>query len=334
MEQVALEVAVGREALNKQEVCRPSGEHLWGIILAGGEGRRLQPFIRATFGVERPKQYCAPVDHCSMLSHTLQRAERLIPPEHLRVIITDPHLRYAQEELHARPLGMLIVQPCNRDTGPGILLPLLHVYRRDPEAVVVLLPSDHFIREEARFMAAVGHAVGLVNEHPEYPVLLGAEPTSPEVEYGWIEPGQELLHRQGEVVYQVRRFWEKPSREQVAALYRRGYLWNTMVLVVRATVLLAHFQQLTPALMDAFAPISPALESPHEPAALHTAYAKLPSINFSQAILARRPPYLGVLRVQGVYWSDWGDPARIQAARVRFALANGGQASCTGLSDP
>jgi mannose-1-phosphate guanylyltransferase len=296
------------------------GEHLWGIILAGGEGRRLQPFIRACFGVDRPKQYCALINHHSMLSHTLRRAERLIPRDHLLVIITDPHLCYAREALHGHSPDMLIVQPCNRETGPGILLPLLHIYRRDPEAVVVLFPSDHFIREEGRFMAAVQQAVDFVNRHPVYPVLLGVEPTGPEVEYGWIEPGKVLWHRQDEAIYQVRRFWEKPTRERAADLYLWGYLWNTMVLVARAKVLLELFRELTPALMDAFDPIARDLGSPREAAALRTAYAKLPAVNFSRAILARCPHRLGVLRVQGVYWSDWGDAARIQADRIRFAL--------------
>ena len=320
MERTTAGAVVGRKALQKREACRPSQEHLWGIILAGGEGRRLQPFIRACFGVDRPKQYCALINHHSMLYHTLRRAERLIPPDRLLVIITDPHLRYAQEELYDRSLEMLIVQPCNRETGPGILLPLLHTHRRDPEAVVVLLPSDHFIREEARFMAAVKHAAAFVSERPAYPVLLGVEPTGPEVEYGWIEPGEVLGRRQGEAVYQVRRFWEKPTLEKAADLYLQRYLWNTMVLVARATVLLELFQELTPELMDAFDPIGQALGSPREAEAMRVTYAKLPTVNFSQAVLARCPHRLAVLRVQGVYWSDWGDPERIQRDRARYVL--------------
>jgi hypothetical protein len=92
------------------------------------------------------------------------------------------------------------------------------------------------------------------------------------------------------------------------------------VLIARATVLLELFQELTPELIDAFEPIAQALGSPREAEAMRTAYAKLPTVNFSQAILARCPHRLGVLRVQGVYWSDWGDPERIQRDRARFAL--------------
>src|SRR5262245_7386775 len=157
------------EAIAGKPAWQTTQLHLWGIVLAGGDGRRLQPFVRTCFGAERPKQYCAFLDHRSLLRHTLARAERLIPPERLLTIITQRHLPYAREELHDRPPETTLVQPCNRETGPGILLPLLHVHRRDPEAVVVLLPADHFIREEARFMAAIACAAAYASECPAYP---------------------------------------------------------------------------------------------------------------------------------------------------------------------
>lgn len=330
MERTTLNAVAGREALQKRGACRFSQKHLWGIVLAGGEGRRLRPFIRACLGIDCPKQYCALINHRSMLYHTLRRVERLIPPDRLLIIITEPHLRYAQEELHDRTQETLIIQPCNRETGPGILLPLLHAHRRDPEAVVVLLPSDHFIREEERFMAAIKHAADFVGGCPEYPVLLGVEATGPEIEYGWIEPGEVLCLQDGEAVYEVRRFWEKPTSEKAAELYLQVYLWNTMVLVVLATVLLDLFWELTPELMRAFLPILQALGSPREAEAMRAAYVKLPSTNFSQAILARCPHRLGVLRVQGVYWSDWGDPERILRDRARFALGQWRKVNQTG----
>jgi mannose-1-phosphate guanylyltransferase len=302
--------------------------HLWGIVLAGGEGRRLEPFIRACLGYDRPKQYCALLDHRSMLSHTLRRAERLIPSERLLTVVTEPHLAYAQEELHDRPADTMIVQPQNRETGPGILLPLLHVHRRDPKAVVVLLPADHFIWEEARFMAAVARAAAFVGAHPHVPVLLGVEPRRPEVDYGWIEPGARLGQVRGVRVSRVRRFWEKPAAAQAEALYGQGCLWNILVLVGRADALVGLFERLTPALIQAFAPIRQALGSAREGAVVRDVYATLPASNFSQAILARCPERLGVLRVGRVYWSDWGSAARIQEDRARFGL--GAPLACVG----
>ena len=116
------------------------------------------------------------------------------------------------------------------------------------------------------------------------------------------------------------RFWEKPCRDKATDLYLKGCLWNTMVLVARATVPLELFEKLTPGLVRAFEPVRQALGSPHEVEAVQTAYATLRPINFSQAVLASCPQGLAVRPVHGVYWSDWGDAARILQDRARFAL--------------
>lgn len=304
----------------RQTPSRVEREHFWGIVLAGGEGKRLQPFIRACLGCNRPKQYCAFIHHRSMLRHTLLRAERIIPPEHLLTVVIEPHLRYVGEELYDRPSETIVVQPSNRETAPGILLPLLHIHQRDALAIVAILPSDHFILEEEPFMAAVENAAAFVSNHPEYPVLLGVEPRAPEVEYGWIELGKVIGQHRDSEVYQVGCFWEKPSLEEAGVLYLKGCLWNTMVVVARATALLELFERLTPTLMNRFEPIRGILSSPEGAVALQKVYAELPPVNFSQAVLVPTPHRLGVVRVRGVYWSDWGDPTRLQQDFARFGL--------------
>ncbi|TKB78489.1 MAG: hypothetical protein E8D45_04680 [Nitrospira sp.] len=292
--------------------------HLWGIILAGGDGMRLRPFIRACFGDERPKQYCTFLGTQSMLRHTICRTERLVPPERLLTVITRPHLCYAQTELDDRPVDTVIIQPCNRDTGPGILLPLLHVQQRDPDAIVALLPSDHFVVEEQRFMAAVATAATFVTRTPGQLVLLGVTPTQPEVDYGWIEVGEEMSQVQGERLYQVRRFWEKPTLAQARIFWRQDYLWNTMVVVGKAGVLGKLFAMLTPALWDAFGRLRQVLGTPREAAVLSDLYTQLPPVHFSQAILTHSTPWLAVLPIEGVYWSDWGDARRLLLDLARF----------------
>jgi mannose-1-phosphate guanylyltransferase len=169
-------------------------------------------------------------------------------------------------------------------------------------------------------MAAIACAAAYTSDCPAYPILLGIKPSRPEVDYGWIESGEVLRRVQGEAVHRVRRFWEKPCLDKATDLYLKGCLWNTMVLVARATVLLDLFEKLTPGLVRAFEPVRRALGSPCEVEAVQTAYAMLRPINFSQAVLAICPYRLGVLAVHGVYWSDWGDPARILQDRARFGL--------------
>lgn len=305
-------------------------DRLWGIILAGGEGRRLQRFIRLHWGSKRPKQYCTLIGGQSMLRHTLARAERIIPPERLLTIVTRHHLGYAREELYDRPPASVIIQPCNRETGPGILLPLLHIHQRDPDAIVALLPSDHFIVEEERFMAAVEGAASFVTSSPRYLVLLGVEPHRPETEYGWIEAGDLLEHHWGGDLYRVKSFWEKPRVTTAKALYHNGCLWNTLVLVGQAWMLLMLFQTLTPELYVRLQRIRPVLGGRGEAEALKDIYGRLPSVNFSRAILARSAHCLGVLRVKGVYWSDWGNPEQVRMDVARFAPGSDHETSLSG----
>ncbi len=102
---------------------RPS---IWGIILAGGEGKRLKSYIHTIYPDDRPKQYATLVGSRSMLRLTVDRVKKLIPAEHILTIVNKNHLHFAEKELSAQPRDTIIVQPFCRETASGILLPLLH----------------------------------------------------------------------------------------------------------------------------------------------------------------------------------------------------------------
>jgi mannose-1-phosphate guanylyltransferase len=131
---------------------RNEHEVICGLVLAGGEGKRLQPFIRSLGKGTLPKQYVNFIGSRSMLEHTLERAEKIIPPERVLTVITESHVRYPEvrQQCSSRPKNTVIVQPENKETGPGLLLPLMHLYKRYPDSLVLVLPSDHFITEEDR----------------------------------------------------------------------------------------------------------------------------------------------------------------------------------------
>lgn len=118
---------------------------LWGVVLAGGEGKRLRGLVRDYLGTDAPKQFCAFLGRRSMAEHTLRRVTWLVPWVRLLLVATERHRPYVVSSLGVRQAGTVLFQPAGRDTGPGILLSLLHVLRRAPNAIVAIFPSDHFI---------------------------------------------------------------------------------------------------------------------------------------------------------------------------------------------
>lgn len=293
---------------------------LWGIVLAGGDGKRLHSFIRSQYGTGTPKQYCAFTGTRSMLRHTIDRTEMLIGRERILTIVNKHHGCYAQDQLGDRPPGTVLFQPFNRETGPGILYPLLHVHRRDPEAIVCLFPADHFIVNERTFMDHIDFSAGFIHGNPQAILLLGVQPHGPEDEYGWIVPGERSAGDDDRPVHRVSRFVEKPEMPVAKKLFARGGLWNTMVIVSKAKTLLASFKALTPGVYNAFRGIREVLGSPHEAPIVEEVYSRLPPVNFSQSILGRKRSGLHTVPVRGVYWSDWGAASRILADSERFGF--------------
>jgi mannose-1-phosphate guanylyltransferase len=132
--------------------CGSRDENVWSIVLAGGDGERLKPFVRQWLGYEKPKQYCRFVGTLSMLEHTLDRADRISEPEHKVTIVARNHRRCGwTEPLRSKP-GRLILQPFDLGTATAVFLSLAYIRRETPNATVVLYPSDHFVYPEDHFL--------------------------------------------------------------------------------------------------------------------------------------------------------------------------------------
>lgn len=236
---------------------------LWGIILAGGEGERLKGFVREQLGFAMPKQFCAFFGRRSMLECTIRRARQLIPKTRLVISGTAHHHLHILRILGTPPLCTVLLQPSNRDTAPGILLPLIHILQRDPDALVAILPADHFILPGHRFMRAVASAARFVSDNkPDHPILLAVKPDRPEPEYGWIEPGKFVKHDDQLMIRQIEQFVEKPSHDRAACLLKEGWLWNTMVIVAQAKTLMSLVRKRLPDLASSFSLLQRALGEP------------------------------------------------------------------------
>jgi mannose-1-phosphate guanylyltransferase len=286
-------------------------DHIWGIILAGGEGKRLQEFIRKRYGIERPKQYSAIIGKRSMLRHTLDRVEKIIPVRRLQIVVDRRHKSYVQEEIKERERKALLVAPENRESAASVYLALSHIYFRDPEAIVAIFPSDHFIREEDRFNCYVEHALSFVGEHPDYVVLLGIKPTDANMQYGWIEPTKNFLQHEGNRFYKVNRFCEKPNYEEAQHFFNTGGLWNSLVITGMCETIVKMYRRHLEIIYDAFKKAKLVYGTDDEEQFVADAFENIPSKNFSECILEMIPESLFVLRMEGVFWSDWGNKDQV-----------------------
>lgn len=288
-----------------------------GIVLAAGEGTRLRSFVLQLKGKSLPKQYVNFIGSRSMLEHTFQRAEKMIPSDRLFTVVSRDHLAHSEvrRQLAGRPEGTVVLQPENKETGPGLLLPLMHAYKQHPDAVVVIFPSDHYVVEEDLFMGHVELACRQVERNPSHVVLLGVEPEGPESEYGYILPSERQHTEFSNPAHLVSHFIEKPHPSVAQGLIGEGGVWNTMVMVFKAKTLIDLVRRAAPKLHQAFHRIWQAIGTAKEAAVIKEVYRKIKSINFSKELLeifpSQNPSSLWVLPVRGVLWSDWGSEQRI-----------------------
>ncbi len=203
----------------------------------------------------------------------------------------------------------MIVQPCNRDTGPGIFLPLTYIRQIDPEATVVIYPSDHFVYPESAYIGAVQDAAQEMQYLPDRLLLLGVAPDGLELEYGWIQPGTNIGSNGR--VRSVEAFIEKPGVEQAKSVMGSGGLWNTFVLVGKLKSLWQLGWRCFSDMMPLFETLGKAIGSRRETRVLNLIYERMPAHNFSSGLLQRAAENVGVIRLEEVLWSDWGRPERI-----------------------
>jgi mannose-1-phosphate guanylyltransferase len=277
--------------------------HRWAVVLAGGDGTRLQSLTLKISGDSRPKQFCPIVGGETLLSQTRARIDSLFNADRQLFVVTRAHKTYYGEELRDVDESRIIAQPLNRGTGIAVAVALLHILQRDADAVVVFVPCDHYYSDAEACGRAIRSAISGAEQYPNSVVLVGAKAHYPEVEYGWIEPGASISQARNTLL-RVNRFWEKPSLPQAQELLHRGCLWNTFVTVGHVRTFLDLFCSEVPEVV-------PSLDKALAEDALETAYQLLPALDFSRHILALQPHRLLAVSDRTSGWADLGSPTRV-----------------------
>ena len=267
--------------------------HTFPILLAGGTGTRLWPVSRQRF----PKQMVKFIDEESLIQSTMKRLVHVVDAERIMVVCGREHFHGIEkhmEEIHIQPEGKIICEPCGRNTAPAILLAILEILKKEPDAVLCVFPADHVIKDIENFHEKLASAVKLAKMG--HIVTFGIKPHYPETGYGYIEGFGEAP----EGALTIKRFVEKPDFETAKKYIEAGnFFWNSGMFAFKASVMMDEFRIFQKELLDSMEDIVSAKDSiPLK------AYAQLPNISIDYAIMEKTDR--GVVLPSDFGWSDIG----------------------------
>jgi mannose-1-phosphate guanylyltransferase len=299
--------------------------NLWNIVLAAGRGSRLSS---VTGGV--PKQFWSRDGRPTLLEDTLDRIAGVAPPDRTVIVVDDTHRAFVESLPGLDAFKHILYQPTDKGTAAGVLLGLGRVSTIDPNAVVLLTPSDHGVGSPAMFVSGVRRAVRDVRAGRRDVVLFGAAPDTADVDYGWILPAPDPVAAGR--FQRVAAFAEKPPEPVARELLSAGAVWNTMVLTARASSLLRLFERHLPALTAVFLEaIDRGVEDGRR--FLQAQYHGLPAADFSRDLVGATEALSVHTWPVAMGWSDLGTPDRL-ASWVMSRRSRSGARSAFHAAEP
>jgi mannose-1-phosphate guanylyltransferase len=287
----------------------PNRGETWAVVLAGGSGTRLSSLTTDEEGVVIPKQFCSLDGRRSLLQVAIEQTENHVPRERIMVVVAADHQRWWEPQVAALKEENVVVQPCGRGTACGVLLPLMHINRRNPEATIIVTPSDQHLDDQKPFHLSLMEALTYVRDRPRLLLLLGMEPDSPVTDYGWITPATDC----DEAVQMVTSFVEKPDERAAQNLLLNGALWSSFTFVTSVGVLMSRFHLTVPWLIDRFEHAFEYGSWKKRNEFLPGLYEEIPAVDFSRSILQKSNEEVHVLAVPPCGWTDLGTPERVAA---------------------
>ncbi|MCA9148921.1 MAG: mannose-1-phosphate guanylyltransferase [Planctomycetales bacterium] len=288
---------------------------LHAVVMAGGAGTRFWPASRQ----DRPKQLLDLAGEGTMIQSTVQRFDGWLSAEQIRIITNQRLVEPIRAQLPQLTSSAVLGEPCKRDTAPCIAFAAAWVMQHDPDAIMVVTPSDHVIQPVEQFRRAIETGARMVEANPERLVTFGIRPTYPAESFGYIQRGEKIANA-GLPSYRVARFREKPKADVAQQYLEDGnFYWNSGIFVWKAATILSLLHQYEPAMFAHIEAIAKAFDSPDFAEVFQREFAAIVGKSIDYAVMERAAD---VAVIEAPF--EWDDVGSWQAlARLRGVDAQG-----------
>lgn len=254
----------------------------YAVIMSGGAGSRFWPKSRKN----RPKQFLRTVGAKTMIQTTVDRISKIVPMDRIYIVTSGQYIDTLETQIPEILSENILIEPMNRDTATCIGLAAVHLLKKDPDATMIVLPSDHLIFDQDKFEEVINDAVVIARETGCL-MTMGIKPTRPETAYGYIEAGKSI-DTYDCPVYVAKRFIEKPNKVKAIEFLNKGtYLWNSGMFVWQASVLMDEIKRFLPDLYSSLMKISDAIGTKREGKVLEEIYQEIDGISIDYGIMER-----------------------------------------------
>lgn len=265
--------------------------------MCGGIGSRFWPYSRAN----RPKQF---IDFLgtgrSLLQMSYDRILPIVSPENIIVVTNELYAPMVKEQLPELPDRNILLEPARRNTAPCVAWAAYHVAARDPEASMIVTPSDHLITREREFETSIVRGFEFVESHDAL-LTLGISPTRPETGYGYIQVGEQVA----DGIRKVKTFTEKPDLELAKVFINSGeFFWNSGIFLWKASTIQNAFRALAPDIAAVFDSGKDVFGTPDENGFIAQSFPSCMSISIDFAIMEKAPNVY--VEVVNFGWNDLG----------------------------
>ena len=248
------------------------------IIMGGGIGSRFWPFSRENY----PKQF---LDFFgigrSLLQMTVDRFSKIIPVENIYIVTNEKYADLVKKQLPLFLEHQILLEPTRRNTAPCIAYAAYHIKARNPNAAIVVAPSDHLILKENEFFTAINKGINFVKTHDAL-LTLGIKPSRPETGYGYIQCSDILF---GDFT-KVKTFTEKPSLDLAKILVESGeFFWNSGLFLWNVNTILSAIHKFLPEISSRFDLGVQKFNTPDEQEFINTNYPYCPNVSIDYGIM-------------------------------------------------